>query len=71
VDAQGDEIVRLVAFIKEGMLTSASAGSNEVLIPLQGEEKARLFEIVGFLESIGYTVKLEEIGSLNYLFISW
>lgn len=71
VDAQGDETVRLVALVKEGVLTSASAGSNEVLIPLQGKEKARLYEVVGFLESIGYTVKLEEIGSLNYLFISW
>ena len=70
-NAQGDETVRLVAIIKESVLTSASAGSNEALIPLQGEEKARLYEIVGFLESIGYTVKLEEIGSLNYLFISW
>lgn len=71
MDAQGDETVRLVALVKEGVLTSASAGSNEVLIPLQGKEKARLYEVVGFLESIGYTVKLEEIGSLNYLFISW
>lgn len=71
VEAQGDETVRLVALIKEGVLTSASAGSNEVLIPLQGKEKARLYEVIGFLESIGYTVKIEEIGSLNYLFISW
>lgn len=39
VNAQGDETVRLVAIIKESVLTSASVGSNEVLIPLQGKRK--------------------------------
>lgn len=41
VNAQGDETVRLVAIIKESVLTSASVGSNEVLIPLQGGGKRK------------------------------